>query len=103
MKVMMSSPGWMIHVLSLSGRLTMKALLPSGLIIALYDTFEILAEQLLGSASLLMVSYSQGTLRLAANPKTQIATADTPLPVRSDEQEGILSLTVCIREGGGMK
>lgn len=80
-----------------------EALLPSGLIIALYDTFEILAEQLLGSASLLMVSYSQGTLRLAANPKTQIATADTPLPVRSDEHEGIQSLTVCIREGGGMK
>ncbi len=80
-----------------------EALLPSGLIIALYDTFEILAERLLGCATLLMVSYSKGTLRLAANPKGQIETADTPLPVRSEEREGILYLTACIREGGGMK
>lgn len=80
-----------------------EALLPSGLIIALYDTFEILAERLLGCATLLMVSYSQGTLRLAADPKASIETTGTPLPVRSDEREGIRYLTVCTREGGGTK
>lgn len=82
---------------------TQEELLAAGLIVALYDTFEILAERLLGCASLLMVSFSQGTLHLAANPKAQIETSGTPLPVCSNEREGIRYLTVCIREGGGTK
>ena len=80
----------------------LKALLPSGTIIALYDAFEILAERLLGYASLLMVSYSNGDLRLASNPAAGIEIADTPLPVLSEEHEGILYLTVRAREGGDL-
>ena len=79
-----------------------EALLPSGTIIALYDAFEILAERLLGCASLLMVSYSNGDLRLASNPAAGIEIADTPLPVLFEEHEGILYLTVRAREGGDL-
>lgn len=76
--------------------------LPSGTIVALYDAFEILAERLLGCASLLMVSYSNGDLRLSSNPAAGIEIADTPLPVLSEEHEGILYLTVRAREGGDL-
>lgn len=79
---------------------TAGGMLPSGAILALYDTFEALAERLLGCASLLMVSCSKGDLRLASNPEYQIETAGLPLPVLSEEREGILYLTVPAGKGG---
>ncbi len=77
-------------------------MLPSGTILALYDSFETLAERLLGCASLLMVSCSDGDLRLASNPAAGIETAGASLPVLSEKREGILYLTVCAGKGGDL-
>ena len=63
-------------------------------IVALYDTFEGLAEQLTGKASSLMVSWNSGGLRLAAETDQVPGTEGMPLPVRCRKSEGILYIDI---------
>ena len=77
-----------------------EATLPAGQIIALYDTFEALAEQLLGKASSLMVSRSGGSLRLAARTDLLPQTEGLPLPVKLRREDDILYMDVLPAEGG---
>ena len=63
--------------------------LPAAAVIALYDAFETLAEQLMGRASSLMVSWQEGALVLAAAagmPNLR----NLPVTARIREVEGIL-------------
>lgn len=69
-------------------------------IIALYDCFEFLAEQMIGSATLLMVSLSGAELKLATDVRTTIHAFGTELPVTIKESEGITYLTVRAGKGG---
>ena len=73
--------------------------LPSENIIALYDTFEMLAEQMVGHTSLLMVSFSDGGLRMAADAKLSLDLKGTVLPVHAEKREDILYLTVGAEKG----
>lgn len=74
--------------------------LPSETIIALYDTFEWLVEQMIGHTSLLMVSFSDNSLKLAADPEHSLDLKGAPLPVQGEEQESILYLTIRAEKGG---
>ena len=67
---------------------------PSDTIIDIYDTFQLLTEQLIGRATLLMISYSEGGLRLAADTSIKINTENTPLPVNIEQQEDILFISI---------
>ena len=64
-------------------------------IVALYDTFESLAEQLTGKASALMVSWSGGGLRLAADTEQVPDVEGIPLPVRCKRSDGVLYMDIC--------
>ena len=74
--------------------------LPSENIIALYDTFEMLAEQMVGHTSLLMVSFSDESLKLAADTDFPLELKGTALPVQSEKREDILYLTIRTQKGG---
>ncbi|MBP5490066.1 MAG: hypothetical protein J6Y10_05670 [Lachnospiraceae bacterium] len=76
--------------------------LPSDTIIALYDTFEMLVEKMLGRATLLMVSYTGEGLRMASDTEMALPlSADvTPLPVSAEQQDDIWYLTVSVQKGG---
>ena len=63
---------------------------PAGQILALYDSFEGIAEQLLGKAPSLMVSWNGDGLRLAAEVEELPKTDKLPLCVRCRKDEGIL-------------
>ena len=67
---------------------------PSEQIVALYDTFEVLAEQLTGKASSLMVSWNGGGLRLAAETNQVPDTEGMPLPVNCRRSEGVLYMDI---------
>ena len=71
------------------------------MIIALYDSFEVLAEWLTGRASLLMVSFDEEGMKLAADVKTGSGDAvTTVLPLRCVLREGIVYLTILAKKGG---
>lgn len=74
--------------------------LPAVALIALYDGFEALAEQLIGHASLLMVSFSGDRLTLAADADGPIEAPGTGVPVAEEERDGILYLTITAKKGG---
>ena len=67
---------------------------PSDTVIALYDTFQLLVEQLIGHATLLMISYGTEGLRLAADTDMEINTEHAPLPVSMEQQDDILFMTI---------
>lgn len=77
-----------------------EVLWPSDRVIALYDSFELLAERLMDRATLLMVSLSEDGLRLAADASGPIRSDGAPLPVRTEAREGVTYLTVRAQEGG---
>jgi hypothetical protein len=68
--------------------------LPSDTVIALYDTFQFLTEQLIGHATLLMISYGREGLRLAADTDIEVSTENAPLQVSIEQQDDILFMTV---------
>lgn len=74
---------------------------PVSHILALYDAFEILAEQMLGQASSMMVSWKQDGLCLAADTELLPRTEGISLPVRFRQSERILYMDVCQPKGGG--
>ena len=76
--------------------------LPSDTILALYDTFEMLVEKMLGKATLLMVSYTGEGLRMASDTEMALplSAGVTPLPVSAEQQDDIWYLTVSVQKGG---
>ena len=74
--------------------------LPAGRIIALYDSFEELAQQLYGKVSSLMVSWNGDGLRLAAAMDEPPVTEKLPLPVRFRKSEDILYIDISAGRGG---
>ena len=75
--------------------------LPAASAIALYDGFEASAEQLMGRASSLMVSWRSGTLVLAAETPSVPDLSGIPVTVRRREEEGILYLDLRSEGEGG--
>ena len=73
---------------------------PAKELTGLYDAFERIAEQLIGKAPALMVSFQEEGLSLAANTDLTPDTEDIPLPVRIRESDGTLFLDVLARKGG---
>ena len=71
-----------------------ESALPSDAVIALYDTFQFLTEQLIGHATLLMISYGREGLRLAADTDIEVSTENAPLQVSIEQQDDILFMTV---------
>ena len=87
------------NYLTLAGLKTMvnipkNGLLPSSRIVALYDAFECLAEQLNGKALSLMVSWNAGRLRLAAGTDMTPYTEEVALPVSIRRSEDILYMDI---------
>ena len=68
--------------------------------IAMFDAFEILAEQLVGKASSLMISWNKGGLCLAAQVNERPSCESIRLPVGFRESEGILYMDIPAQEGG---
>ena len=66
--------------------------LPAAAVIALYDAFEAVAEQLMGKASSLMVSWRGDALVLATETASVPELSGLPVPARVREDEGILYL-----------
>ena len=75
--------------------------LPAGGAVALYDAFEAAAEQLLGKASSLMVSWRRGVLVLAAETAYVPDLSGIPVTVGKREEEGILYLDLHARGKDG--
>ena len=87
------------NYLTLSGlqttaRISEDGLLPASRIVALYDAFEHLAEQLYGKAPSLMVSWNAGRLRLAAGTDMTPDTDGIALPVSVRRIEDILYMDI---------
>ena len=57
-----------------------------------------IAEQLIGHATLLMISYVDDGLRLAADTDIHLNTENTPLLTDVDPQDDILLITVKVAE-----
>ena len=74
--------------------------LPAAAVIALYDAFETLAEQLMGRASSLMVSWQEGALVLAAAAGMPDL-RNLPVTARIREVEGILYVELPAEGKGG--
>ena len=76
--------------------------LPADTVIALYDTFERIALQILKKASLLMVSCSGADLTMATDSEAPmlILTGEEVLPITAEKQENILYLTIHAEKGG---
>ena len=76
--------------------------LPADTVIALYDTFERIVEQILKKASLLMVSCSGADLTMATDSEAPmlILTGEEVLPITAEKQENILYLTIHAEKGG---
>ena len=74
--------------------------LPSARVIALYDSFEAVAEQLIGRATSLMVSWKGSGLTLAAEAEQAPSVNGLPVPVRVREEEGILYMDLLVGKGG---
>ena len=73
---------------------------PAGRVIALYDAFEAVAEQLIGRASSLMVSMKRGAVVLATEASHTPDIAGLPVPVTLREEENILYLDLSAGKGG---
>lgn len=73
---------------------------PSDRVIALYDAFEGITEQLIGQTSALMVSFSGSTLILAAEAVQALDLKSLPVPLRTREEEGILYMDFFAEKGG---
>lgn len=71
-------------------------------IIALYDTFQLLVEQLIHHATLLMISHSDEGLRLAADTDIKLNTENAPISVSTEQQDDILYMNIkaCRQKGG---
>ena len=74
--------------------------LSSDRVIALYDAFEHLSEQLLGTAPSMMVSVSGEGLRITAKASRRPDPPQIPLPVSFLESEDILYITVSAERAG---
>ena len=72
----------------------------SGTVIALYDAFENLAEQLMGNTSSMMVLLNKNGIRIAADTGFSPATDGLPLPAEVRREEGVLYLELLIRKDG---
>ena len=66
--------------------------LPSAVVIALYDAFEAVAEQLMGKASSLMVSWQGDALVLATEAAKRPDVSGLPVTARIREEDGTLYL-----------
>ena len=66
----------------------------------LYDSFEMIAEQLIGKASLLMVSYADEGLKLATDMKEDPDLSGSLLKVQIKKSEGIMYITIPLEKGG---
>lgn len=73
---------------------------PADSVIALYDAFEAVAEQLTGKASSLMVSWKGNALALATEAAYMPDTAGLPVPVQAREEEDILYMDLSAEKGG---
>ena len=80
--------------LQTTANLSEDAVLPADRILAFYDVFELLAEQLLGKAPSLMVSWNAGGLRLAAKTDQLPDIDNMPLPVNFFKSEDILYMEI---------
>ncbi len=69
-------------------------------VIALYDSFEIIAEQLIGNAGLLMISYADEELKLASDMKEDPDLSGCPLKVQIKKSEGIMYISIPLGKGG---
>ncbi len=69
-------------------------------VIALYDAFETIAEQLHGKASSLMVSWYGNGLRLAAETESQPDTSESVLPVLFRRSEDVLYIDISAGKDG---
>jgi hypothetical protein len=67
---------------------------------ALYDSFELIAEQLIGKASLLMVSYADEGLKLATDMKEDPDFSGSLLKAQIKKSEGIMYITIPLEKGG---
>ena len=67
---------------------------------ALYDSFERIAEQLIGNASLLMVSYADEGLKLATDLKEDPDLSGSPLKAQIIKIEGIMYITIPLEKVG---
>ena len=74
--------------------------LPSSMIIALYDAFEILSEQMLGNVPSLMISWNDESLRLTAETSEKFNTEHILLPVSFKQMDDILYVDILARKGG---
>ena len=79
---------------------TEEKLYPAEMIIALYDVFEQIAEQLLGRAPSLMVSWNGESLRLTAETETPPDPAGMALPVRFRRDEDVLYIDIFAGKDG---
>lgn len=67
---------------------------PSDTIIAIYDTFQLLIEQLIGEATMLLISFSEEGLRLSTDTTIKLDTENAPLPIEIEQQDDILLITI---------
>lgn len=67
---------------------------PSDTIIAIYDTFQQLIEQLIGEATMLLISFSEEGLRLSTDTTIKLDTENAPLPIEIEQQDDILLITI---------
>lgn len=67
---------------------------PSDIIIAIYDTFQMIIEQLIGEATMLLISFSEEGLRLSTDTTIKIDTENVPLPIEVERQDDILLITI---------
>ena len=88
--------------LAATAREPAEATLPSYTVLALYDAFEALAEQLVGQASSLMISWNGSGLRLSAKTERVPDTAGLFLPVRLQRDEGVLYMDIPAGEEVGL-
>ena len=71
---------------------------PSDTVIAIYDTFQMIADQLIGHATLLMISYAEEGLRLAADTDIHLNIENAPLLTDVDPQDDILLITIKVAQ-----
>ena len=67
---------------------------PSDTIIAIYDTFQMIIEQLISEATMLLISYSEEGLRLATDTAIRINTENAPLPIEIEQQDDTVLIIV---------
>ena len=67
---------------------------PSDTIIAIYDTFQMIIEQLIGEATMLLISFSEEGLRLSTDATIKIDTENVPLPIEVERPDDILLITI---------